>query len=101
LRPRRFAAWLASDGEDGKSAAAFADLLWDACKLPRWPHEAVPGLQALDPVRAFQLVLAVGRARRRWRRHQVEELIRSLDGDKDPMGVGRVIALLGMGEVGG
>lgn len=58
-------------------------------------------MEGLDSVRALQLVLAVAVARRRWRRHQVEEVLKSMAGDKDPYGVGRVIALLGMGEVGG
>jgi hypothetical protein len=40
------------------------------------------------------------RARKRWRQHWVEELLKSMDEKKDPMGVGRVIALLGVGEVG-
>lgn len=57
-------------------------------------------MEGLDSVRALQLVLAVAVARRRWRRHQVEDVMKSMGGDKDPMGVGRVIALLGMGEVG-
>jgi hypothetical protein len=60
----------------------------------------LPGLEVLPRFKAYQLAREVLRARRRLRQHQVEELLRSMDGDKDPMGVGRVIALLGVGEVG-
>jgi hypothetical protein len=60
----------------------------------------MPGLAALPGFKAYQFAREVLRARRRMRQYQVEELLRSMDGDKDPMGVGRVIALLGVGEVG-
>ena len=99
-RRSRFATWLASDGEPGKRASAFADDLWDVCQLARLPHELLPGLDHVDAFTALRLAMEVARASKRWRRHQVEELLRSMDGDKDAMGVGRVIALLAMAEVG-
>ena len=56
---------------------------------------------ALDPLSDLSLALTVLRARRKWRQYQVEELLRSMGGDSDPMGVGRVISLLAALEVRG
>ncbi|HXT99582.1 MAG TPA: hypothetical protein VN903_01230 [Polyangia bacterium] len=69
-------------------------------RLARLPHEVL-GLKGLPAFKAYQLAREVYRARRRWRRHEVKELLDSMKGDKDQLGVGRVIALLAMGEVGG
>jgi hypothetical protein len=67
----------------------------------RLPHELIPGLENLDPFTALRFAVSVRRARARWRKYQVEQAMQSLQGDKDPFGVGRVIALLGIGAVEG
>jgi len=61
----------------------------------------IPGLENLDRFTALRFAASVRRARLRWRKYQAEEALRSLQGDKDPFGVGRVIALLGISTVEG
>jgi len=61
----------------------------------------IPGLENLDKFTALRFAASVRRARRRYRKYQTEEALRLLQGDKDPFGVGRVIALLGIGAVEG
>jgi hypothetical protein len=61
----------------------------------------IPGLENLDSFTALRFAVTVLRSRARWRKHQVEEALKALQGDKDPFGVGRVIALLGIGAVEG
>jgi hypothetical protein len=43
---------------------------------------------------AMRFAVSVRRARQMWRRHQVEELLRKTGGEADPMGIGRVLAIL-------
>jgi hypothetical protein len=61
----------------------------------------LPGLESLDKFTALRFAVSVRRSRLRWRKHRVEEALSSLQGDKDPFGVGRVIALLGISTVEG
>jgi hypothetical protein len=60
----------------------------------QWPHEVIPGLSGLSQMSALRFAASVYRSRLRWRKYQVDELLRQMNGDKDPMGVGRVISLL-------
>jgi hypothetical protein len=73
---------------------ATADELWSVARLARLPHELVPGLEGLDKMTAWRFAVSVSRARTRYRRMQMEELMRRLEGDKDPFGIGRVVTLL-------
>src|SRR6185369_670008 len=102
--PRRrasFAEWLLRKGWGAERAGITADELWDIAALPRLPHEVIPGLENLDTFTALRFAVSVRRARLRWRKYQAEEALKALQGDKDPLGVGRVIALLGIGAVEG
>jgi len=54
----------------------------------------IPGLSGLSQMSALRFAASVYRSRGRWRKYQVEEMLRKMNGDKDPFGVERVIALL-------
>lgn len=100
-RPWGFATWLESRGEQGRRAAHAADELWEVYRGSPHTMGELIGAGRLDPFTESRLCHSVLRARKKFRRYQVEELLRKMDGDRDPMGMGRVISLLGALEVGG